>query len=170
MTWEPGRNDSQAGAVECVVGGHQVPEPVWDLSALPVPDYADHFALTTDPTAAPERWARAMFGDEPDLAARFIRRGLLGLRLSRGASADNVAGWRIAARGEDRIRLEAASWFLDGVLVVRAPEGDVSLSTFLHYRRRPGRAIRPPLSAVHRRLAPGLLRTAEAHIRASRVA
>ncbi|MGW1275976.1 hypothetical protein ACWD4V_03335 [Streptomyces tsukubensis] len=162
---EPGRADSRAGVVESAVGVHQVPEPVWDLSALPVPDYADHFALTTDATAAPERWARAMFGDEPDLAARFIWRGLLGLRLSRGVSADTVAGWRIAARGEDWIRLEAASWFLDGALVVRAPEGEISLSTFLHYRRRPGRAIWPPLSAVHRRLAPGLLRTAEARIR-----
>ncbi|MFJ6656054.1 hypothetical protein ACIQNG_06770 [Streptomyces sp. NPDC091377] len=44
--------------------------------------------------------------------------------------------------------------------------GRLSLATFLHYDRRlPGRAIWTPLSAVHRRLAPGLLRGAEARVR-----
>ncbi|QDY81092.1 hypothetical protein FQU76_17055 [Streptomyces qinzhouensis] len=147
------------------MGGQRIPEAARGLSTLPVLDYADHFTLATVTVATPERWARAMFGDEPDLAARFIWRGLLGLRLSRGASPETVAGWRIAARGEGWIRLAAASWFLDGELVVRAPGGEVSLSTFLRYRRRAGRAVWPPLSAVHRRLTPGLLRSTEARVR-----
>ncbi|WP_405795640.1 hypothetical protein [Streptomyces sp. NBC_01506] len=138
------------------------------LSALPAHHYADHFTLTTDTVATPERWARAMFGDVPTPAERFIWRGLLGLRLAPGRSPDTVAGWRIAARGEDWIRLEAASWFLACDLVVRSPHGQVSLGTFLHYTpRRPGRAIWPPLSAVHRRLAPGLLHDAEARVHKS---
>ncbi|MGV9311058.1 hypothetical protein ACWDR0_02540 [Streptomyces sp. NPDC003691] len=164
FTWEPGTADPQTGAVAGAVGVDRIPAAVRGLSTLPVLDYADHFALTTDTTAAPERWARAMFGDEPDLAARFIWRGLLGLRLSRGVSPETVAGWRIAARGEDWIRLEARSWFLDGELVVRAAGGTVSLGTLLRYRRPLGRVVWPPLSAVHRRLIPTVLRTAEARV------
>ncbi|MFD7546480.1 hypothetical protein ACFV0R_12715 [Streptomyces sp. NPDC059578] len=156
------------GAVQGAAGVHRTPEPLRSLSGLPSLDYADHFTLRTDTAAAPERWARAMFGDVPGPAERFIWRGLLGLRLSRGRSPDTVAGWRVTARGEDWIRLEAASWFLAGALVVRAPRSQVTLGTFLHYRRRPGRAIWPPLSAVHRRLAPGLLRDAEARVRTVR--
>jgi hypothetical protein len=105
-----------------------------------------------------------MLGDVPDLGERLIWRGLLGLRLSRGRSPATVAGWRIGGRGEDWIRLEAASWFLLGNLVVETTGTQVSLVTFLHYRRHLGRAVWPPLSAVHRGLVPGLLRAAAARI------
>jgi hypothetical protein len=118
--------------------------------------------------AAPQQWARAMFGDVPNPAELLIWRGLLGLRLSRGRSPDTVAGWRIGRFGDDWIRLEAASWFLTGNLVVLARDGRVSLATFLRYDRPLGRVVWPPLSAVHRRLAPGLLDTAVARIRARR--
>ncbi|MFJ6569297.1 hypothetical protein ACIQNU_17915 [Streptomyces sp. NPDC091292] len=163
----PDRTTRSPGTVSGTVGVHRIPGPLRTLSALPGLDYADHFALPTEATATPERWARALFGDIPSPAERFIWRGLLGLRLSGGRSPDTVAGWRIAGRGEDWIRLEATSWFLDCTLVVRSPRGQLSLGTFLHYRRPPGRAIWRPLSAVHRRLAPGLLRDAEARMRAS---
>ncbi|MEU5977589.1 hypothetical protein [Streptomyces sp. NPDC047315] len=173
---KPGRSESTthpvegtvgaAGAegVEGVVGVRRIPESFRVLSALPTLDYADRFTLRTDAAASPEQWARAMFGDLPSPTERFIWRGLLGLRLSGGPSPATVAGWRIAGRGEDWIRLEAASWFLAGNLVVHSPGGRVALGTFLHYRRHPGRALWPPLSAVHRRLAPGLLRDAEARV------
>ncbi|WP_283138116.1 hypothetical protein [Rhizohabitans arisaemae] len=150
--------------VDSAVGTHNVPESVRALSSLPGIDYADRFTLSTDADATPEQWARAMFGDVPSLAELLIWRGLLGLRLSRGRSPDTVAGWRIAERGEDWIRLEAASWFLTGNLLVQAAEGRVSLGTFLYYDRRLGRSVWPPLSAVHRRLAPGLLRDAAAKL------
>ncbi|SCF87463.1 DUF2867 domain-containing protein [Streptomyces sp. Cmuel-A718b] len=117
--------------------------------------------------ATAELWARALFGDVPDPVERLIWQGLLGLRLSRGRSPGTVAGWRIAERGEDWIRLEAASWFLTGNLVVRAADGQVSLGTFLRYDHPLARAVWPPLSAVHRRLAPGLLRDAAATVRAA---
>ncbi|WP_101785727.1 DUF2867 domain-containing protein [Nonomuraea indica] len=141
-----------------------IPESVRALSSLPVIDYADRFTRVTDAEATPEQWARAMFGDTPDAAARLIFRGFLGLRLAPGRSPDTVAGWRIAARGGDWIRLEAASWFVTGNLVVQAAEGRVSLSTLLRYDRRLGYGVWTPLSAIHRRLAPGLLRDAETRL------
>jgi hypothetical protein len=105
-----------------------------------------------------------MFGDVPTAAELLIWRGLLGLRLARGRSPATVAGWQIGGRGEDWIRLETASWFLTGNLVVQAAEGRVSLATFVRYDRCLGHAVWPPLSAVHRRLVPGLLHDAAARV------
>jgi Protein of unknown function (DUF2867) len=137
-----------------------VPECVRALGSLPEIDYADLFTLRTTVEAAPERWAQAMFGNVPSPAERLIWRGLLGLRLARGRSPATVGGWRIGGRGADWIRLEAASASLTCNLVVQTAEGRVSLATFLHYDRRLGRAVWPPLSAIHRRLVPGVLRGA----------
>lgn len=156
------------GFVDSAVGTHNIPESVRALSSLPIIHYADRFTLSTDADATPEQWARAMFGDVPSVAELLIWRGLLGLRLSRGRSPATVAGWRIGERGEGWIRLEAASWFLTGNLLVQAADGRVSLGTFLRYDRRLGHGVWPPLSALHRRLAPGLLRDAAARIRAPR--
>ncbi|MEC4020441.1 DUF2867 domain-containing protein [Streptomyces sp. H27-D2] len=166
----PGPEGGSAATVDSAVGTHNIPESIRALSSLPHVDYADVFTLCTDVDAdtTPEQWARAMFGDVPSVAEQLIWRGLLGLRLSRGRSPDTVAGWQIAERGEDWIRLEAASWFLTGNLLVQATDGRVSLGTFLRYDRRLGHAVWPPLSAVHRRLAPGLLRDAAAIVRATR--
>ncbi|MFE5333970.1 DUF2867 domain-containing protein [Embleya sp. NPDC056575] len=133
---------------------------------MPDFDYVDVFTLATDAAsdATPEQWARAMFGDVPNTGERLIWRGLLGLRLTRGRSPETVAGWRVAERGEDWIRLETASPHLTANLVVRTSEGRISLGTFLRYDRTLGRLIWPPLSAVHRRLVPGLLRDAAARV------
>ncbi|RBY79780.1 hypothetical protein DQ238_09020 [Geodermatophilus sp. TF02-6] len=147
---------------------HEIPESVRALSSLPGIDYADRFTLATDVDATPEQWARAVFGDVPSIAELLIWRGLLGLRLSRGRSPATVAGWRIGGRGEDWIRLEAASWFLSANMLVQTADGRVSWTTCLHYARRVGRGVWPPLSAVHRRLVPGVLRAAAGRIRAAR--
>ncbi|MEV3985730.1 DUF2867 domain-containing protein [Nonomuraea sp. NPDC049758] len=161
--------ERDAGVLEFAIGTGGIPPSVRALSSLPVVDYADHFALAgdavaTEAGATAERWARAMFGDVPSAGERFIWRGLLGLRLARGRSPATVAGWRITARGDDWIRLETASWFLTANLVVRAADGRVSLTTLLRYDRGLGRVVWPPLSAIHRRLAPGLLRGAAARM------
>lgn len=169
----PGPRGVAPGVVEGAVGVHNVPEAIRARSSLSRIDYVDVFtlhlstAMARGKSATPEQWARAMFGDVPALAERVIWRGLLGLRLAKGPSTDTVAGWRIAARGEDWIRLEAASWFLTDNLVVQVDDGRLSLGTFLRYDRRLGRTVWLPLSAVHRRLAPGLLRDAEAAVRAA---
>ena len=149
------------------VGTQNVPGSVRALSSLPDVDYVDHFTLVTDADATPEQWARAMFGDVPGVGERLIWRGLLQLRLSPGRSPDTVAGWRIGGRGPDWIRLEAGSWFLTANLIVRTVDGRVSLTTVLRYERPLGRYVWPRLSAVHRRLVPGVLRAAAAGIRAS---
>lgn len=143
-----------------VVVARDIPESVCALGSLSGIDYADLFTLRTQAEATPEEWARAMFGSVPSPAERLIWRGLLGLRLARGRSPATVGGWRIGARGADWIRLEAASAALSCNLVVQTGDGRVSLATFLHYDRRLGRAIWSPLSAVHRRLVPGVLRAA----------
>lgn len=148
------------GPVDSAVGADEVPGSVRALGSFPDPDYVDLFTLRTDTEATPERWARAMFGDVPSTVELLIWRGLLGLRLSGGRSPTTVAGWRIGGRGEDWIRLEAASWFLTGNLLVQTAAGRVSLGTFLHYDRCLGRGVWPPLSAIHRRVVPGLLRDA----------
>jgi hypothetical protein len=139
-----------------------VPESVRALGSLPAIDYADLFTLSTPTEATPEGWARAMFGNVPGPAERLIWRGLLRLRLARGRSPATVAGWRIGGRGADWIRLEAASASLSCNLLVQTGEGRVSLATFLHYDRGLGRAVWTPLSAIHRRLVPGVLRAAAA--------
>ena len=155
------------GSAERAVGVDEVPPSVLALGSFPDIEYADLFSLPTDVRAPAEQWARAMFGDTPDLAEQFIWRVLLQLRLSRGRSAATVAGWRIGDRGDDWIRLEAASWFLTANLVVRAASGRVSLGTFVRYDRRVGRAVWLPLSAVHRVLVPRVLRAAEERLRSA---
>jgi hypothetical protein len=156
------------GMVASAVGTHHIPESVLGLSSLPAIDYADQFTLSTEADATPEQWARAMFGNVPSVAELLIWRVLLGFALIPGRSPTTVAGWWIGGRGDDWIRLDATSWFLTGNLLVRATDGHVSLATFLHYERRLAHGVWPPLSAIHRRLVPGLLRGAAARIRAHR--
>lgn len=129
-------------------------------------DYVDHFVLTTNtgPRATPEDWARAMFGDVPSLGERLIWQGLLQLRVRPGPSSSTVAGWRIARRETEWIRLETSSWAVRAELVIHVTKDSVSLTTFLQYVRFAGRLVWTTLSAVHRRLAPGILREA-AHSR-----
>ena len=150
------------------VGSDEVRGSVRGIGCLPGIDYADRFTLATDVEATPEQWARAMFGDVPNVGERFIWRGLLGLRLSRGRSPATVAGWRIGGRGEGWIRLETASSSLGANLIVQTAEGRVSLTTCLHLGRRRDAIVWHPLSAVHRRLVPRVLRDAERRIRAGR--
>jgi hypothetical protein len=102
------------------------------------------------------------------VAERFIWRGLLGLRLTRGRSPATVAGWRIGGRGEDWIRLETASSSLVANLIVQTTEGRVSLTTCLDQGRCRDEVVWQALSAVHRRLVPRVLRDGERRIRAAR--
>ena len=139
-----------------------VPNSILDLSSISEPDYVDLFTLTTtgEFTWSAEEWARAMFGDVPDFATLVIFRGILGLRVSRQRSRELISGMAISGRGEDWLRLEAHSKAITDNLVVQAGPQHVSLATFMQYHRRSGKWRWTPTSAVHRRIAPGLLRSA----------
>ncbi|MFD0268789.1 hypothetical protein ACFVGY_19795 [Streptomyces sp. NPDC127106] len=140
---------------------HDIPPAIRALGPAD-PDYIDVFTLLTHDAShrSPEQWARAAFEDVAGLPGQFIWRVLLGLRLQRRAAPDHLAGWKIADRCDRWIRLEAHSWMLTGHLVVQVGDEQVSMATILCYDRPMGARIWSLLSAVHRRLAPGLLRDA----------
>ena len=138
-----------------------IPEEIRSLSTMAEPDYVDLFTMTAGiPGRSPEQWARTVMGDILGRKAQVLWRGLLGLRLS--ASPDRVAGWKIADRGEDWIRLEAASWFLTAHLVFEADDEHVSLASFVHYDRAIASRVWPPVSTRHRAVVPIVLRKARA--------
>lgn len=157
---ENSRGRREASALTYAVGMTAISEDDRALSSLPDADYADTFSMPTRTDASPERWARAMFGDVPSPAQRFIWRHLLGLRLMSARSPHAVAGWRIAERDERWIRLETESRLISANLVVRTSERRVALTTFVRYDRGVGRIVWTVLSLVHRRLVPGVLRDA----------
>ncbi|WP_293697440.1 hypothetical protein [uncultured Agrococcus sp.] len=144
------------------MGTDAVDPAILKRSSLSRIDYVDHFALTPfDATnASAERWARTMFGDVPTAAERFIWKGLLRLRLRRGRSSTTVAGWLISEKSQSWIRLQAASAALTANLILHATEDSLSLTTLLTYERARGSMVWRPLSSVHRRLSPGILRDA----------
>lgn len=155
----PGDSKEMAASVPAVSRQQPVPEQIRALSTMTDPSYVDVFTMTGGvPGRSPEQWARVLFEDVAGRAGQFIWRILLGLRLT--ASPHRVAGWQIADRGDDWIRLEARSWFLTGHLVVRADDAHVSLATFIHYDRPVASRIWPPLAKKHRQVAPDLLRDA----------
>jgi hypothetical protein len=148
--------------VPAVLEPRNVPDAIRSLSTLTKVDYVDLFTLATSAAAdsTPEEWARAGIDDAAGLAGQFVWRVVLGLRLQRRSSPNHVAGWKIADWGESWVVLEAASWFLTAQIVVRVDDGQVSVATFIQYDRRIAGVVWPPLSVIHRRAMPGLLRRA----------
>jgi len=142
-----------------VIQQRTIPEAIRALSGMDRPDYIDVFTVTTNGAAdaTPEQWFRTALEEVAGRAGQFIWRGVLGLRLKSRPSMERVAGSRIADRGEDWIRLEASSWFLTAHLVTRLDDGHLFAGTFIRYHRPIAPLIWVPMSAVHRRLMPGLL-------------
>lgn len=137
----------------------EIPTAISDLCTFDPPDYGDLFTLAGAVSGTPETWARTAFEDIAGVKGQLIFRVLIGLRLKWRRSPEHVAGWRIGGRGDGWIRLEARGPLMDGQLVIVVEDGEVSLGTFMRYRRRLGRRIWTRLSAVHRSKAPWLLRT-----------
>jgi hypothetical protein len=142
-----------------------VPDEVRVLASLSRIDYVDLFSVTAPGArnSSPEQWARAV-----DVAAgvggQFVWRVGLGLRLAARTSPDHVAGWAIAKRSPEWIRLEAASWFLTAHLVLQVGDAEVSAATFIRYDRAPASIVWPRAAVIHRRAMPGLLIRAARHI------
>src|SRR2546422_2053241 len=77
-----------------------------------------------------------------------IQRYGLGLRLE-PSDRDRFLGWKVAAQGEDWIRLQAASWFLSAEMVFKV-ENTLRVGCFVRYERRLGALVWPPASLLHR--------------------
>ncbi len=150
-----------------VIQQQQAPEAIRSLPAVADADYVDVFAVSTAglPHASVERWARAGVDHGAGRGGQFVWRGILGLRLDGRPSADRIAGWTVAERADDWLRLEATSWFLTAHIVVHVGAEQVTIATCVHYDRPPARVVWPRLAVVHRRAMPGLLRRAARRIR-----
>src|SRR5437870_7051907 len=144
----------RGATVSGVVGLRNIPEAIRSHDTLTNPDYVDLFTVTTSEATSksPEEWARAALEDAPS-ARRFAFipwRILLQLRLGPRHSPDYVHGWKIADRGDDWIRIEAASWFMTARAVVQVDEREVSGALFVSYDRRLADIVWPSVSIEHR--------------------
>jgi hypothetical protein len=131
------------------------------LSTFAEPDHVDLFTVAAPGARdhTPEAWARAVLEEAPVSqrnARRFWR--LLGLRLGPPGSADHVQGWRIAARGDDWVRLETASWYMTAQAVVLVGAAQVSLSLSLRFDRPPAALVWRFVAGPHKRAVPVMLR------------
>lgn len=142
-----------------------VPESLRALGALEGADYEDVVtgAVSEIPDMTPEQRVQATLKGMPRgllLVLPWIQRMALGLRLELRPSPDHVLGWKIAERAENWIRIEAASWFLTGHVVMHVEDGCLSFATFVRYDRLPAALVWPPVSLIHRQVALALVRSA----------
>jgi hypothetical protein len=148
---------------------HRIPEAIRSLDVLPS-DYVDVFTATASHASdtSPEEWARVAL-ERASPAGRFVAwRVLLQLRLE--PSPDHVAGWKVADRGNGWIRLEASSWFMTANIIFQLDGDQVSFATLIRYDRGIARIVWTPVSVIHRKLAPDVLRAAVKRIDRRRIA
>ena len=143
-----------------VVREHEIPGPIRAASEMTDPDYIDLFTVpVTNPQGlSPERCARLGLETASRLGRFVAWEVLCALRLHTEPSPDRVAGWRIADRGDDWIRLEASSWYMTAHVVVHVDDHRLAIALFVSYNHPLGRVLWPPISIVHRRAMPGLMR------------
>jgi len=148
--------------VMTVVGLSDIPETIRSHDTLTNPDYVDVFTAPTSGATdrTPEEWARAVLEETPTgrSAPALWRR--LGLRLGPTPSAEHVQGLKIAARGEDWIRLETASWLMTAHGIVHIDDHHLSLALFIRYDHPIASLVWMPESAMHRRAVPVMIRQA----------
>lgn len=143
-----------------VLQRRDIPEEIRSLNTLASPDYVDLFtAWTSEATdRSPEQWARAVLEEAPlsGQNARALWR-LMGLRLGPRHSPDHVQGWKIAAHGDNWIRVETASWYMTAQAVCLVEEGQVSISLSLHYDHAVAVLVWALVSGPHQRAVPVML-------------
>lgn len=146
-------------SIHRVARRHDIPKAIRALDVLPS-HYLDITTETVNPAleASPERWARASLEDASAVGRSVAWRALLNLRLKSGLSSDHVAGWKIVDRGAKWIRLEASSWFMTANIVFHEEDGQVSFATYIRYDNPIAKIVWTPVSVIHRRLAPDVLR------------
>jgi hypothetical protein len=158
------RRDRRA-ATSTVRWRREVPDELRSLGALANADYADIVTATIDetPSGTPDELIRAALDGMPRgllFVVPFVQRVVLGLRLKLRPSPDHLLGWEIVDRGENWMRIEAASWFLTGHVVMHVDEGRISFASFIRYDRRLAALVWPPVSLIHRQVALALVRSA----------
>jgi hypothetical protein len=151
-----------SNTVSAVVGMCAVPEGIGRVNTLANPDYVDVFTIASREAKdnSPEEWARAALENTPTGRSAPLLWRSIGLRLGPRPSSQHVQGWTITGRAEDWIRMEAASWFMTANAVVKIDDGAVSAALFIRYDRPIAAVIWPPVSVMHRRAMPTLLRQA----------
>ncbi len=156
------RRDGRAD-ISAVRWGREVPDAIRSLGALANTDYADIVTAPINETPEPEQLIHAALKGVPRgllFFIPFVQRVFLGLRLKLRPSPDRLLGWKIADRGENWMRIEAASWFLTGHVVMHFDEGQLSFASFIRYDRRIAAFVWPPISLIHRQVALALVRSA----------
>ena len=132
------------------------------------PDYTDVFTGTASSAVAgtPEELIRAALAPDRGrvrlvtAVAHVVQRRVLGMALDTPQSPRHVLGWRIAAGGEDWVRLEADGSLMAGHLVLRRRGETVEVGTFVRYESRLAALLWPPVSRLHRMVGVALLRSA----------
>ncbi|HEY1689491.1 MAG TPA: hypothetical protein VGF95_11590 [Solirubrobacteraceae bacterium] len=152
-------------AAASVYWGREIPEAIRALGALANANYADVVTATIDDTQGrtPEQLIHAALDGLPHsllVLVPFIQRVFLGLRLKLRPSPDHLLGWKVADRSDNWVRIEAASWFLTGHVVMHLDEKQVSFASFIRYDRWPAAVVWPPISLIHRQVALALVRSA----------
>jgi len=130
------------------------------LCSLPRVDYSDAFRAATDDARAPEAWARAVFEGPPaplPACLHFLWATLVRLDLASRNDRSRVLGWKIAARTESGVVLEAEAPGMRVQLVALVEPAAVSWTTFIYYRKWFGRVTFTLLATTHRALAAYLL-------------
>ena len=148
--------------VSTTIGVDNVPETIRRLSTLTQVDYADSYTVATTHAddRSPEAWARAVLEDTPlGHGARQLWQDL-GLRLGAPNSPDHVQGWKIAARGDEWIRLETSSSWTSSEVVFFVSEDRLSLAFFLRYDSPKARETWAAVSAMHQKAVPALFHQA----------
>lgn len=152
--------------VTALRGRHAIPPRTLTVTDPAHVDYADAFTLHHDGTVqeSPERWARAMFGDEPSAGIRLIFSTLLRMHLRHDDPQRSVAGIRIIDAGSETAELASSGPLLRCTLLITTTTATTTLTTLIHEATRRGMAVWTPLSAAHRRLGPKLLRDAHGEL------
>lgn len=132
------------------------------LSTLDRIDYVDVATIVTNVHATPERWARAVVEHAAGSSAQIFWRAI-GLRLD-SSQLEHVGGWRIAGQGANWIVLETASWYATVDAICEVEDGRVSLALLARYDHPFARVACPPITLLHRRGIPVLLRAASRHL------
>jgi hypothetical protein len=130
------------------------------LCSLPRLDYSDAFRAATDRVQAPETWARAVLEGPPapiPACLHFLWAAAVRLDLAPRADRSRVLGWKVAARTERGIVLDADAPGMRVQLVAVVEPTAVSWTTFMYFKNWFGRLTFKLLATTHRALAAYLL-------------